>query len=152
MQYRINPNERQKRRAVTSGRGSNRRAFSTTELVVAASMLVVVMSFAVPMTYRATRLWKDSRHQQLAVEELSDQIELLTALDEDARTKAISSISVPPWILHAAPEATVEAERVQDADGSRLVLTLHWNRVDRPTAPVRLIGWLDPLATEEEAR
>ena len=37
---------------------------------------------------------------------------------------------------------------LQDQDGERLVLTLRWNRDDHPRAPLRLVAWLDPLATE----
>jgi hypothetical protein len=125
-----------------------RWAFTSTELVVASSLLVALMGVVSPLAVRSTRLWIESRHHQLALEELTGELERLTAMDSLARANAIESLEPSGRLLDAAPSATIEAEMLQDQDGERLVLTLRWNRDDHPRAPLRLVAWLDPLATE----
>ncbi len=111
-------------------------------------MLVVVMSVIGPVAVRTSRLWQDSRHQQLALIELESEIERLTALDPQARTEAMESLTPSPALKLAAPNAEIEAESLRDVDGTRIVLTLNWNESDYPRAPVQLVGWLDPLTQE----
>jgi Tfp pilus assembly protein FimT len=124
------------------------RGFTSTELVVASSLLVALMGVVGPLAVRNSRLWIESRHHQLALEELTGELERLTAMDSTARAKAIESLKPSGLLLNAAPDATIEAETLWDQDGERLVLTLRWNRGDHPRAPLRLVAWLDPLATE----
>ena len=126
-----------------------RTGFTSTELVVACSLLVVVMSVIGPVAVRTGRLWQDSRHQQLALVELSSEIERLTALDATARAAAMQSLSPSQSLALAAPNAAIEAETLSDDDGTRIVLTLNWNESDYPRSPVRLVGWLNPLPTEQ---
>lgn len=125
-----------------------RPGFTSTELVVASSLLVAVMAIMAPLAVRTARLWQESRHQQLAMEDLAGELERLTALDPAARTEAMQSISPSESIAVAAPNAEIKAETVRDEEGSRIILTLNWNESDYPRAPLRLVGWLDPLPLE----
>jgi Tfp pilus assembly protein FimT len=125
-----------------------RQGFTSTELVVASSLMVAMMGVVSPLAVRNSRLWIESRHHQLALEELTGELERLTAMDSTARASAIESLEPSERLLDAAPNAKIEAETFEDRDGQRLVLTLRWNRGDHPRAPLRLVAWLDPLATE----
>ena len=127
---------------------SHRQGFTSTELVVASSLLVGLMGVVGPLAVRSSRLWMESRHHQLALEELTGELERLTAMDSRARANAVESLEPSVLLLNAAPNAEIEAETLRDQDGERLALTLHWNRGDHPRAPLRLVAWLDPLATE----
>ena len=122
-----------------------RCGFTSTELVVASGLLVTVMSIMAPLAVRTSRLWQDSRRQQLALQELAGEIERLTALDSAARAEAMQSLSPSESLVNAAPNAEISAETVGDEEGTRIVLTLNWNELDYPRAPIRLVGWLDPL-------
>jgi Tfp pilus assembly protein FimT len=126
-----------------------RSGFTSTELVVASSLLVALMSIMGPLAIRSARLWKDSRHQELALETLAGEIERLTAMNSDARTEAMESLTVSDLLSNAAPNATINAAIIQDEAGTRIELTLDWNQTDYPRAPLRLVGWLDPFPTEE---
>jgi type II secretory pathway pseudopilin PulG len=125
-----------------------RSGFTSTEVVVAASLLAAAMGIVGPLAVQTTRLAQDSRQQRLALDELSDQIERLTALDPPSRSDALQQLQVSEALSYAAPEATIQGETLRDADGVRLVLTLQWNHPSRPRAPVQLVGWLDPLPQE----
>lgn len=122
----------------------NRRAFTVTELVVAATLLVTAMSVVAPLAVRSGRLWQDSRHYRLAMEELSNQLERLTALEAVERAAAIVEVAPSPQVSTALPNPVLSVETLTDENGTRLVLRLAWDRLG-PSAPVTLVGWIDPL-------
>lgn len=122
-----------------------RCAFTSIEMVVASGLLVSVMAIMAPLAVRTSRLWQDSRRQQIALQELTTEIERLTALDSAARADAMQSLSPSESLISAAPNVVIKAETVVDNEGTRIVLTLDWNELDYPRAPMRLVGWLDPL-------
>ena len=130
----------------TAGLLSNakRRGFTMTELVVAATLMVAMLSLVAPLAVRSGRLWQDSRYYRLAVEELTNQLELLTSLDEVERTAAIAELSPSSQVSAALPNPVLSAETLTDEDGTRLVMRLAWDRLGDNTA-VTLVGWVDPL-------
>jgi len=115
-----------------------------TDLVVGATLLVGVMSFVAPLAVRSGRLWQDSRHYRLALDELSNQLERLTSLDESERNAALADLSVSPRVRDRLPNPVLEGHSIHDRDGARLVLQLQWDRVG-PAKPVTLVAWIDPL-------
>jgi prepilin-type N-terminal cleavage/methylation domain-containing protein len=134
-------------------RREERNGFTLTELVVAASLLVGVMTVVAPLTVRSGRMWQDTRHQQLAMDELSNQLERLTSLDPRGRAAALTQLAPSEFLTTALPSATIEAETARDEHGTRLVLSLDWNRPgarSRQTPSVTLVGWLDPLPSGAE--
>ena len=62
-----------------------RNAFTLTELVVGAALTVTVMSVVASLTVHCGRLWQDTRHQQLVMDELSNELERLISLPADQR-------------------------------------------------------------------
>lgn len=132
----------------SSPKPATRFGFTSTELVVASSLLVAVMAVIGPLTVRNARMLQDARHQQIALEELSSEMERLTALQGNARMQAIDDLNPSPWLSRALPNAEIKGETVEDEDGKRLVLTLEWKDPNYPRAPLRLVGWLDPLQQE----
>ena len=127
-----------------------RRGYAMTDLVVGATLLVGVMSFVAPLAVRSGRLWQDSRHYRLALDELSNQLERLTSLDENERDTALAELSVSPQVKARLPNPMLEARKINDGDGARLVLQLQWDRVG-PAKPVTLVAWVDPLPPPTDA-
>ncbi len=125
-------------------RTTRRCGFTITELIVAASLLVVVTSVVASLTVRSGRLWQDSRHYRLAIDELSNQLERLTSLDEARLATAIAELSPSQQVRDALPNPVLSAETLADEDGTRLVLHLAWDRLGK-SVPVTLVGWVDPL-------
>ena len=55
---------------------------------MAAAVLVGVMiSFAASVVVRIGRIWRQTRHVQLCMDELSNQMEQLISLDEEQRNR-----------------------------------------------------------------
>lgn len=129
---------------------SSRHGTSMTELLVAATLLISALAFAGPLAVRSGRLQQDARHYQSALDELSNQLELLTALENDGREAALVDL-VPSQAAQAAlPHPQLSSEMIDDADGLRLVLQIHWDRLGRPK-PLTLVGWIQvPAIAEEE--
>lgn len=127
----------------------SRSGFTSTELVVAASLMVATMAIIAPLAFRTSRLWHDTRHQQLAMEALSAELERLTALDPDIRRQQIENLTPSESLLLAAPDAKLSAAIVENEDGTQLVVSLDWNQPNTSRAPLKLVGWLDPLPQEK---
>ena len=135
--------------ATKSPLSGHRRGYAMTELVVAATLLIGILSFVAPLAVRSGRLWQDSRHHRLALDELSNQLERLTSLDEKERDAALAELSVSPQVSTRLPNPVIEAHTIDDSDGARLVLQLQWDRVG-PAKPVTLVAWIDPLPKAEK--
>lgn len=125
----------------------HRRGFTLTELVVASLLLISMMAIVAPLTVRSARLWRDTRHQQLALDELSNQIEFLSALDDAERERELESLQASEEFRQAIPSAVLSGETQSDPDGSRLVMTLKWQRSPGQNRSVSLVGWLEPSIT-----
>ncbi|WP_372895405.1 hypothetical protein [Stieleria sp.] len=123
-----------------------RNALVLLETLIAAGVTLVMLSVAVPMVIRSARIWKQTRHQQLAADELSGQLDRLIAMPAEPRRQAIEQLSVSPAIADVLHDATIEGTLVDDDDGKRIELSLQWTRAGDPL-PVTLVAWIDPLST-----
>ena len=132
-----------------SRQSADRRGYMMTDLVVAATLLVAVLSVVTPLAVRSGRLWQDSRHYRLAVDELSNQLERLTSLNQAQRETALAELSPSPQVRDRLQNAVLKAETIDDVDGRRLVLQLQWDRVG-PAKPVSLVAWIDPLPRPDD--
>lgn len=127
------------------GRAVKRRSgLMVTELIVAATLLVVIVTVVGSLTVRCGRLWQDTRHYRLAIDELSNHLEHLTTLDEDELEVAIAELAPSPQIRSVLPNPVLAAEAVADENGNRLVLQLTWDRLGKKT-PVKLVGWINAM-------
>ena len=123
----------------------NRRSgFTSTELVVACSLLVAATSAIATLAVKTTRLWQDSRHQQIAIEELSSELDRLIALDPTTRIVAMQNVTPSEILQEICPSVTLSASW-EDEARSAIQLKLNWNTV-QPKASVELTGWINPIA------
>ena len=138
-------------RSLFISRTTNRhRGFTITELVVAASLLVTVLSVITPLAVRSNRLWQQTRYYRLAVEELTNQLEYLTSLDSAQRAEALEKLAPSMAISNTLPNPVLTAETRSDDDGNRLILSLTWDRLGE-NVPVTLVGWFEPPPVEPNA-
>lgn len=134
----------------TLRRATRRCGFTVTELIVAATLLVAVMSVVASLTVRSGRLWQDSRHYRLAIDELSNHIERLASLDKSRLAIALAKLPLSSQIQASLPNPVLSGESLTDEDGTRLVLHLAWDRLGK-SPPMTLVGWIDPLPTSAES-
>lgn len=109
--------------------------------MVAATLVVAMLSVAAPMVVRTARIWKQTQHVQLAMDELSTQMDRLIAMPAEIREVAIEEIAVSPEVSGVLNSAKLMASRVNDDDGDRIELAINWQRVGNPP-PVRLTAWI----------
>ena len=117
------------------------------ELVIAASLLVCMIGILAPLTVQTSRVWASGRHTRLAVNELSNQLDMLTGLDAAELAEALKRLEPSEEVGLALPEAKLHGEIVRDADGTRLVLAMDWQR-PAGAVPITMVGWIDAGAAE----
>ena len=115
---------------------------TATELLVAAGLMVSVLGFMTSLTFQTGNIVKSVRHYQVAIHELANQLELLTSLNEVERKAMLENLKPSDSGMDALPEATLSGEVVVDSDGTRLVLSLDWDRGANGT-PVSMVAWVD---------
>ena len=125
----------------------SRRGLSITEVVVAATLVVSMIGIVVPVTVRIGRVWQSTRQYRLACNELSNQMELLTSISETQCEAELSHLKTSDMLAEALPGACLQGELVRDHDGTRLVLSLDWERGSK-SVPIALVGWLNVDAVE----
>ncbi len=126
----------------------SRSGISVTEVVVAATLVLSIIGLVTPLTVRVGRVWQSTRQYRLAFNELANQMERLTDQGLAKCNAALPNLSPSATIAESLPGAQLLGEVVQDQDGTRLVLTLDWDR-GATSVPLSLVGWFD---TESAAR
>lgn len=128
--------------AVLLPRQTRRTGFTLTELLVAATVLIAVLSVTAQLTVRTGRLRHETRRQQLALNELGNQMDRLTAASEQQRETWLADLKPSDQVDEVLPGAKLTATELRDEHGRRLVLKLSWKRA-APARPVVLTGWID---------
>ncbi len=128
---------------------TNRRAgVSLLECIVAATVLTTVLSVVTSVVFRVGRLWTDTAHQRLAIQEVSNQLEILSQLSPTELSAALEDLQVSSAIRQSLYDAKLVGVVKQDEFGDRVELELTY-----PAGrPVRLTAWLDVQTAAREAR
>ena len=126
-----------------------RRGFTVTEILVAAVLLMTVMSLVGTVCHRVNRIWFDVDHHRVAVSELSNHLEELTAMTLDQATAAAKTIEPSSECQRSLMSPEITGEITKDQLGSRVVLQINWAR---PIAanPIEMSGWIIPRQEESE--
>ena len=149
-----NPKHQQANHNPKGQRGNHRDvrpAFTMVEAVVAAGLLLVVMSFVTSLAYKVDLVWQDTRHRLTATNELSNQLERLTLLSPEELPAALRSLEASELAARTLPRPELTGEIIDDSWGKRLVLRLNWQR-RHPARPVQLVAWLPPENATETSQ
>ncbi len=125
----------------------SRRGLTLTEVVVAATLVVSMIGFVTPLTVRIGRVWQSTRQYRLAFNELANQMELLTSLGVSRCDAALADLKPSESTAETLPDARLEGKLIRDQDGTRLILSLDWDRGSK-AVPLTLVGWLDTNPAE----
>ena len=117
------------------------RGLAITELVVAATLLITAISLVVTVSFRTGRVWQDSRHYQLAVEQVHNELERLTAFDASKIDAELTRLTVSDQIQAALPNPHLAGRKISDEFGDRVEVSLSWERLGSAQT-VSLVGWL----------
>lgn len=105
-----------------------RRGITVTEAVVGMSVLVVVLSTMNQLYVGSQRLLRQTRHEQLVLDELTTHAEtalMQGALLEDKPDR--SSAGLSPDLLASLPDAVLEREVAGAGELRRVTWTIRWN-------------------------
>lgn len=130
----------------------NRRfGASSLECVVAFTLLSSALAFATPLVVKHRRLVTSQREYRLALDEVTNQLERLTALPSGEVEKAVEQLNLSEFAAERLPEAKLRGEIRSEEIGRQVTLSLTW--VQPTAAPVTLTTWILPnrMATVERS-
>jgi len=126
-----------------------RRGTTLLECIVAASILSVAIGTVTTAVFRIGRIWTDTGHYRISLQEVSNHLESLTQLPPEQVQPAIDSLAVSAALARSLVDAKLTGELVQDDFGDRVKLELSW-RDGRSVRPIRMTAWLAESNTEDD--
>lgn len=134
----------------TDQRASARRnAFTMIELVVAASIMIALMSVVTSLTFRIHKVWQDTNQQRIATWAVSSELERITSLPTDEIAATLDELAASEELQNLLTAPEWSGDFIDDELGPRVALRLNWKR-RHPGVPLELVGWLlDPTANQE---
>lgn len=118
-----------------------RSGLTMTEIIVSVVLLATVMSLVGTLCFRVNLIWSDVDHHRVAVNELSNHMEVLTLMKPEQATTAIKSLKPSQFCSRVLKSPVLSGEILEDELGSRVVLRLDWNRPTK-SLPTELSGWI----------
>ena len=120
----------------------HRRATTLTEMIVAFVLTTSLLSMAVPMVVRNIRLQVSSRHERVALEELSNQLDRLTSASTGSLRQELMELEPSEFAESTLPSPSLQGTVQEDEGGLRISLELTWEETGRDQAPLRLTTWV----------
>ncbi len=130
------------RRPAGTGGHREQRGVTAIEILVSFTLLTAVLSAAVPLVARHSRLLAEQRSYRIALDELSNQLERITHLPSTEVPAAIETLALSQLAESRLADAALEASHQVDAIGTRVTLSLAWGDPARRAAPLVLTGWV----------
>jgi hypothetical protein len=125
-------------------RGCNRRGTSSLEVLVALTLIGSVLALSAPLIVAHGRLLKAQRNYRLALDELSNQLERVSALPAADLPPAIEKLAPSPLAALRLPGATLRGQLADSEFGQRLTIEISWDEPNRLAAPLRMTAWIVP--------
>lgn len=111
------------------------------EVLVAASLVACLAAIVAPLAFRMQRVHLDAVRYRIAVDELRNQADRLTAMSDEARRTAVDAAELSEFAKSKLPDAELTFQSIDDSDGAILMLALLWDRGGEAVPP-RLVVWL----------
>ncbi len=119
----------------------NRSGVLTVELLVTAVALISVITFFTTCSFQIHLVWKDIRHQRIGMEELNNQLESITLLNEAEAQLAIDTLTPSATCENSLQHPELTGSLNQDLLGTRVTLQLNWDK-RHPGKPLEISGWI----------
>ena len=120
-----------------------RRGVLMIEVVVAASILLMILSVTVSAAFRTRRLWDRIEKRSTAMAELTLAMDQTLPEVGDWPPGQTRDLPVDSEAQRWLPGVKIAATRRQDSHGDRLVMTIDWQRDGPQGSPIELVGWID---------
>jgi hypothetical protein len=129
----------------------NRHAFSYAEVLVCATMLTTIISLVTVSSFRISRVWKDVYQRKVAINELSNQLDRLTALPVEQVQDLIDDLQPSDECIESLIRPKLSGTVHKQTDfGHRLTIAMTWqNQSGQIGRPVQLSAWWPDSADRE---
>lgn len=121
-----------------------RLGLSSLEVLVAFTLLTSVISVSTVLAVKHGRILASQRDYRFALDELSSQLDRLTAMPPEERTKALENLAPSSFTASKLPGATLSGEITEADVGHRISLRMYWDEPQRLKAPLALSAWVIP--------
>lgn len=118
------------------------RGLSLIEVIVAFTLLTSVMTLSLPLVVRHGRLLSAQRDYRIALDEVSNQLERITALEPNKVPSALEQLTISSAVAEKLPAATLKGELTPADIGGRVTMRLTWAGVHGPA--VTMSAWVFP--------
>lgn len=109
-----------------------------------------MLGVATPLVVRHGRLLTAHRQYRLALDELSNQLERLTALPEAELLAAVEQLTASDFAAARLPGVELKGELAPDDLGTCVTLRISWDEPQRREAPLSLSAWVMPGPTQAD--
>ena len=126
-----------------------RRGATIIEFVVACSLLGSLMLLVIPSAIRIGRMQRMIRHDRIAMDEVTNQLDRLTQLPFSQIEQEIATLTPSEFARAGLPNPRLTGTFRQSAEGYRLSLQISWDSQGRSVAPLSMATWRFPVPTTE---
>ena len=135
---------------LANSRRQTRHATSMLEVIVALTLLICVLSVSVSLLFRHGRLLIAQRHYRQALDEVSNQLDRITALQLSDVASSLKKLAVSEFAAERLADAKLTGEATPTDIGQRVVLRLTWKEAQEQT--VAMTGWILPSSRAGEQK
>ncbi len=137
---------------LTSASVNRRRpGISSIEALVGFIVLSTAIALSLPLLVRHQRLLESARHYRLALDELSNQLDRLSAIPQVDLAAEVNRLAPSDFLVKHLPAAQLTGELNQADVGQRLTLHLTWTDIPRRPTSVSLATWILPSRAPRSA-
>jgi hypothetical protein len=111
------------------------------DMFVAFTLLITAMAVTLPIVVRHGRLLQSQRHYRVALDELTNQLDRLTAIEDGDLSEALDQLEVSEFAAQRLSGAEISGDLQPAETGERITLRLIWNEPGRRESPLVLAGW-----------
>lgn len=129
-----------------------RRGTTIIEFVVAFSLLGSLILLVAPSVIRIGRLHQITRHERIAMDEVSNQLDRLTQLPPIQIRQQLDSLIASDFAATGLPNPRLSGTLQDSEDGYRLALEISWDSPGRSVTPLKMATWIYPASTIKSQR
>ena len=107
------------------------------------------MLFVVPTAIRNGRLQQTIRHDRIAMDEVTNQLDRLAQLPLKQIKQEIAKLTPSGFAVAGLPNPRLSGTLQETQEGYRIALEISWNSPGRSVAPLTMATWVYPISTAE---
>ena len=104
------------------------------------------MQFVVPSAVRLGRLQQSIRHDRIAMDEMTNQLDRLTQLPLDQLRQEVERLTPSEFAASGLPNPRLSGTLRDSEDGYRLAVDISWDSPGRRAAPLTMATWVYPTS------